>query len=157
MDPLDSTSRILDPRYIAQDHYDCAMRVKSILQKYKDLQDIIAILGIDELSEEDKQLVNRARRIERFLAAVVADARLDALALNCHSDVLRAGEELVTEPTATSELYVVMRGAGTTLDSFSAIASARNIVGAPGAESVRGDDDVAAAAAIANVLVKASG
>ncbi|MGW1891107.1 F0F1 ATP synthase subunit beta [Streptomyces sp. NPDC002004] len=68
VDPLDSTSRILDPRYIAQDHYDCAMRVKNILQKYKDLQDIIAILGIDELSEEDKLVVYRARRVERFLS-----------------------------------------------------------------------------------------
>ncbi|GGZ76518.1 F0F1 ATP synthase subunit beta [Streptomyces echinoruber] len=68
VDPLDSTSRILDPRYISQDHYDCAMRVKGILQKYKDLQDIIAILGIDELSEEDKITVHRARRVERFLS-----------------------------------------------------------------------------------------
>ncbi|MBC7272765.1 MAG: F0F1 ATP synthase subunit beta [Streptomyces sp.] len=68
VDPLDSTSRILDPRYIAQEHYDCAMRVKGILQKYKDLQDIIAILGIDELSEEDKLVVHRARRVERFLS-----------------------------------------------------------------------------------------
>jgi F-type H+-transporting ATPase subunit beta len=68
VDPLDSTSRILDPRYIAQDHYDCAMRVKGILQKYKDLQDIIAILGIDELGEEDKLVVQRARRVERFLS-----------------------------------------------------------------------------------------
>ncbi|MEU3993041.1 F0F1 ATP synthase subunit beta [Streptomyces platensis] len=68
VDPLDSTSRILDPRYIAQDHYDCASRVKTILQKYKDLQDIIAILGIDELGEEDKLTVHRARRIERFLS-----------------------------------------------------------------------------------------
>ncbi|WP_330459830.1 F0F1 ATP synthase subunit beta [Streptomyces sp. NBC_00820] len=68
VDPLDSTSRILDPRYIAQDHYDCAMRVKNILQKYKDLQDIIAILGIDELGEEDKLVVHRARRVERFLS-----------------------------------------------------------------------------------------
>ncbi|MFC8273085.1 F0F1 ATP synthase subunit beta [Streptomyces sp. NPDC057271] len=68
VDPLDSTSRILDPRYIAQDHYDAAMRVKGILQKYKDLQDIIAILGIDELSEEDKLVVHRARRVERFLS-----------------------------------------------------------------------------------------
>ncbi|MEV5429844.1 F0F1 ATP synthase subunit beta [Streptomyces sp. NPDC052701] len=68
VDPLDSTSRILDPRYIAQDHYDCAMRVKGILQKYKDLQDIIAILGIDELGEEDKLVVHRARRVERFLS-----------------------------------------------------------------------------------------
>ncbi|SDJ77033.1 F0F1 ATP synthase subunit beta [Streptomyces indicus] len=68
VDPLDSTSRILDPRYIAQDHYQTAMRVKGILQKYKDLQDIIAILGIDELGEEDKLVVHRARRVERFLS-----------------------------------------------------------------------------------------
>jgi len=68
VDPLDSTSRILDPRYIAQDHYECATRTKQILQKYKDLQDIIAILGVDELSEEDKVTVHRARRIERFLS-----------------------------------------------------------------------------------------
>ncbi|MEU9043476.1 MULTISPECIES: F0F1 ATP synthase subunit beta [unclassified Kitasatospora] len=68
VDPLDSTSRILDPRYIAQTHYDTALRIKGILQKYKDLQDIIAILGIDELSEEDKITVHRARRIERFLS-----------------------------------------------------------------------------------------
>ncbi|MBQ0828158.1 F0F1 ATP synthase subunit beta [Streptomyces tagetis] len=68
VDPLDSTSRILDPRYIALDHYNAAMRVKNILQKYKDLQDIIAILGIDELGEEDKLVVHRARRVERFLS-----------------------------------------------------------------------------------------
>jgi F-type H+-transporting ATPase subunit beta len=68
VDPLDSTSRILDPRYIGADHYAIAQRVKEILQRYKDLQDIIAILGIDELSEEDKIIVNRARRIQRFLS-----------------------------------------------------------------------------------------
>jgi len=68
VDPLTSTSRILDPRYISQAHYDTAIRVKSILQRNKELQDIIAILGIDELSEEDKILVNRARRIQRFLS-----------------------------------------------------------------------------------------
>jgi F-type H+-transporting ATPase subunit beta len=68
VDPLDSTSRILDPRYIAADHYSTAMRVKTVLQKYKDLQDIIAILGIDELGEEDKLVVHRARRVERFLS-----------------------------------------------------------------------------------------
>ncbi|MFC5668229.1 F0F1 ATP synthase subunit beta [Kitasatospora misakiensis] len=68
VDPLDSTSRILDPRYIAQTHYETAIRIKGILQKYKDLQDIIAILGMDELSEEDKVTVHRARRIERFLS-----------------------------------------------------------------------------------------
>ena len=68
VDPLDSTSRILDPRYVGQEHYDTAQRIKGILQRYKDLQDIIAILGIDELSEEDKVTVNRARRIQRFLS-----------------------------------------------------------------------------------------
>jgi len=68
VDPLDSTSRILDPRYLGDEHYNVARRVQEILQRYKDLQDIIAILGIDELSEEDKVLVNRARRIQRFLS-----------------------------------------------------------------------------------------
>ncbi len=68
VDPLTSTSRILDPRYISEAHYNTAVRVKSILQRNKELQDIIAILGIDELSEEDKILVNRARRIQRFLS-----------------------------------------------------------------------------------------
>src|SRR5579885_600300 len=68
VDPLSSTSRILDRRYIAEDHYNTAVRVKQILQRNKELQDIIAILGIDELSEEDKILVNRARRIQRFLS-----------------------------------------------------------------------------------------
>jgi len=68
VDPLDSTSRILDAQYIGQSHYDVAQRTKQILQRYKELQDIIAILGIDELSEEDKVIVGRARRVERFLS-----------------------------------------------------------------------------------------
>ena len=68
VDPLDSTSRILDPRYVGEDHYRVATRVKQILQRYKELQDIIAILGIEELSEEDRILVGRARRIQRFLS-----------------------------------------------------------------------------------------
>jgi F-type H+-transporting ATPase subunit beta len=68
VDPLDSTSRILAAAYVGQDHYDVAQRTKQILQRYKELQDIIAILGIDELSEEDKIIVGRARRIERFLS-----------------------------------------------------------------------------------------
>ena len=68
VDPLSSTSRILDPQYIGQEHYDVAVRVKQILQKNKELQDIIAILGVDELSEEDKIVVARARRIEQFLS-----------------------------------------------------------------------------------------
>ncbi len=68
VDPLDSTSRILDPEIIGKEHYECAENVKAILQRYKELQDIIAILGMDELSEEDKQAFNRARRISRFLS-----------------------------------------------------------------------------------------
>jgi F-type H+-transporting ATPase subunit beta len=68
VDPLDSTSRILDPNYLGEDHYSVARQVQQILQKYKDLQDIIAILGMDELSDEDKVTVARARRIQRFLS-----------------------------------------------------------------------------------------
>jgi ATP synthase F1 beta subunit len=68
VDPLASTSRILDPRIVGADHYNVARLVKSVLQKYKDLQDIIAILGIDELSEDDKLTVARARKVQRFLS-----------------------------------------------------------------------------------------
>jgi F-type H+/Na+-transporting ATPase subunit beta len=68
VDPLDSTSRVLDPQYVGQRHYDCARETQRILQRAKDLQDIIAILGMDELSEEDKATVNRARRIQKFLS-----------------------------------------------------------------------------------------
>ena len=68
VDPLASTSRILNPAYIGQDHYDTAIRVKAILQKNKELQEIIAILGVEELSEEDKITVSRARRIQQFLS-----------------------------------------------------------------------------------------
>ncbi|WP_417495283.1 F0F1 ATP synthase subunit beta [Maricaulis sp.] len=68
VDPLDSTSRILEPRIVGDDHYNTARRVQETLQRYKALQDIIAILGMDELSEEDKMLVTRARKIERFLS-----------------------------------------------------------------------------------------
>ena len=68
VDPLDSTSRILDPRYIGQEHYDLARQVQGVLQRYKDLQDIIAILGMDELSDEDKLAVQRARKIQKFLS-----------------------------------------------------------------------------------------
>jgi F-type H+-transporting ATPase subunit beta len=68
VDPLASTSRILDPNILGAEHYGVAQQVKQILQKYKDLQDIIAILGIDELSEEDRVTVNRARKVQRFLS-----------------------------------------------------------------------------------------
>jgi F-type H+-transporting ATPase subunit beta len=68
VDPLDSTSRILDPQIVGQEHYGVARDVQQILQKYKDLQDIIAILGMDELSEEDRITVARARKLQRFLS-----------------------------------------------------------------------------------------
>ncbi|MBX2890294.1 MAG: F0F1 ATP synthase subunit beta [Saprospiraceae bacterium] len=68
VDPLDSTSRILDPKIIGDEHYNCAQRVKAILQRYNELQDIIAILGMEELSDEDKLVVSRARRVQRFLS-----------------------------------------------------------------------------------------
>jgi F-type H+-transporting ATPase subunit beta len=68
VDPLASSSRILDPRVIGDEHYNVARQVKQVLQRYKDLQDIIAILGIDELSEDDKLTVSRARRVQRFLS-----------------------------------------------------------------------------------------
>ncbi|MGL5676764.1 MAG: F0F1 ATP synthase subunit beta [Cellulosilyticaceae bacterium] len=68
VDPLDSTSRILDPQIVGEEHYEVARDVQSILQRYKELQDIIAILGMDELSEEDKTVVNRARRVQKFLS-----------------------------------------------------------------------------------------
>ena len=68
VDPLGSTSRILDPLIVGKEHYECAQRVKEILQRYKELQDIIAILGMDELSDVDKLTVNRARRVQRFLS-----------------------------------------------------------------------------------------
>ncbi|MGA2266357.1 MAG: F0F1 ATP synthase subunit beta [Phycisphaerae bacterium] len=68
IDPLASSSRLLDPQIVGQEHYDVARRVQQVLQRYRDLQDLIAILGVDELSESDKQIVARARRIERFLS-----------------------------------------------------------------------------------------
>ena len=71
MIPLDSTSRQLDPQIIGQEHYDVARGVQSTLQRYKELKDIIAILGMDELSEEDKQVVMRARKIQKILVATL--------------------------------------------------------------------------------------
>ena len=68
VDPLASTSRILDPRIVGQEHFEVARGVQEILQKYKELQDIIAILGMDELSEDDKLVVSRARKVQRFLS-----------------------------------------------------------------------------------------
>ena len=68
VDPLASSSRVLDPQYVGERHYDIARRVQMTLQRYRELQDIIAILGVDELSEQDKLVVHRARRMERFLS-----------------------------------------------------------------------------------------
>jgi len=108
VDPLTSTSRILDPRYISDDHYRTATRVKSILQRNKELQDIIAILGVDELSEEDKTIVARARRIQRFLSqntyvakqftgiegsTVPLDETIDAFTRICDGDYDHVAEQ----------------------------------------------------------------
>jgi F-type H+-transporting ATPase subunit beta len=68
VDPLDSNSTILDPKIVGEEHYRTALEVQRVLQRYKDLQDIIAILGMEELSDEDKILVNRARRVQKFLS-----------------------------------------------------------------------------------------
>jgi F-type H+-transporting ATPase subunit beta len=68
VDPLDSTSRLLDPQVVGEEHYAVAREVQSTLQRYKDLQDIIAILGMDDLSEEDRLVVDRARKIQKFLS-----------------------------------------------------------------------------------------
>ena len=108
VDPLTSTSRILDPRYISAAHYNTATRVKSILQRNKELQDIIAILGVDELSEEDKTIVARARRLQRFLSqntyvakqftgiegsTVPLDETIDAFTKICDGDYDHVAEQ----------------------------------------------------------------
>ena len=97
VDPLASTSRIVAPEFIGERHYNVAQQVQRILQRYKDLQDIIAILGIDELSEEDKVVVGRARRIERFLSQpfFVAEQFTGFPGINCsREDTIRSFEEL---------------------------------------------------------------
>ncbi len=76
INPLDSTSRILDPRIIGEQHYNVAPRVQEVLQRYRELQDIIAILGMEELSEADKTIVYRARKIQRFLSQPMAVAEV---------------------------------------------------------------------------------
>ena len=76
VDPLDSQSRLLDPKVIGEEHYSVALRTQQLLQSYKSLQDIIAILGMDELSEEDKLVVERARKVQRFLSQPFAVAQV---------------------------------------------------------------------------------
>jgi F-type H+-transporting ATPase subunit beta len=98
VDPLDSTSRMLDPRVVGEEHYAVARRVQEILQRYKALQDIIAILGMDELSEEDKLTVARARKIERFLSQPfhVAEAFTNTPGVLCDiKDTIRGFKGLV--------------------------------------------------------------
>jgi F-type H+-transporting ATPase subunit beta len=97
VDPLASSSRILDPQYVGEHHYNVARRVQTILQRYRELQDIIAILGVDELSEEDKLVVHRARRIERFLSQpfLVAEVFLGIPGeITPLADTIRSFEEL---------------------------------------------------------------
>ena len=97
VDPLASSSRILSPEYVGEDHYRVARQVQLILQRYKDLQDIIAILGTEELAEEDKLIVRRARRIERFLSQpfYVAEQFTGFAGINCtREDTIRSFAEL---------------------------------------------------------------
>jgi F-type H+-transporting ATPase subunit beta len=97
IDPLASNSRILDPQYVGEHHYRVARRVQQILQRYRELQDIIAILGVEELSEEDKQVVHRARRIEKFLSQpfIVAEAFTNRPGkVTPRADTVRSFEEL---------------------------------------------------------------
>jgi len=97
VDPLASSSRIVAPEFLGERHYAVARRVQQILQRYKDLQDIIAILGVDELSEEDKVIVRRARKIERFLsqAFFVAEQFTGLPGIYCsREDTIRSFDEL---------------------------------------------------------------
>ena len=97
VDPLASSSRVLDPQYVGERHYDCARRVQTTLQRYRELQDIIAILGVDELSETDKLVVHRARRMERFLSQpfLVAEAFTDKPGeITPLADTIRSFEEI---------------------------------------------------------------
>jgi len=98
VDPLDSNSRIMDPSIVGKEHYEVAREVKRILQRYKDLQDIIAILGMDELSEEDKLTVLRARKIQRFLSQpfFVAESFLNTPGVYVElAETIRSFKELI--------------------------------------------------------------
>ncbi len=120
VDPLNSSSRILDPQYIGQEHYDTAVRVKQILQRNKELQDIIAILGIDELSEEDKIMVNRARRLQQFLSqntytaekftnvpgsTVPLAATIEGFQMICRGDVDNIAEQAFFNVGSMEDVY----------------------------------------------------
>src|SRR5206468_11761948 len=97
VDPLASYSNILDPQYVSEEHYGTARRVQQILQRYRELQDIIAILGVEELSEEDKKVVHRARRIEKFLSQpfIVAQAFTGKEGkITARADTVRSFKEL---------------------------------------------------------------
>ena len=98
VDPLTSTSRILDPNVVGNDHYDVAQAVKRVLQRNKELQDIIAILGVEELSEEDKLIVSRARKIQRFLSQPFHVAEQFTGTPGCYvelADTIRGFREIV--------------------------------------------------------------
>jgi F-type H+-transporting ATPase subunit beta len=105
IDPLASSSRILDPQYVGQRHYNVARRVQRTLQRYRELQDIIAILGVDELSEDDKMVVHRARRIERFLSQPFLVAEVftgKAGKITPLADTIRSFEEICATASGTT-------------------------------------------------------
>ncbi|MFI5365566.1 MAG: F0F1 ATP synthase subunit beta, partial [Candidatus Binatia bacterium] len=98
VDPLDSTSRILDPGIVGEEHYSVARHVQEVLQRYKDLQDIIAILGMDELSEEDKLIVSRARKVQKFLSQPFHVAEAFTNIKGCYvklTDTIRGFKEII--------------------------------------------------------------
>ena len=115
VDPLASSSRILDPQYVGERHYAIARRVQGTLQRYRELQDIIAILGVDELSEEDKLVVHRARRIERFLsqpffvAEVFTGKPGEITPLRRHDPQLRGNLRRQVGPPARAGVHVRRR------------------------------------------------
>ena len=124
VDPLESTSRILEPDVVGEEHYEVARKVQEILQKYKELQDIIAILGMEELSEEDKSTVFRARKIQKFLSQPFHVAENFTLKYQANGEPVIAGLRRVSKPglriyTNCEDMPKVMKGLGTAIISTS--------------------------------------
>ena len=127
VDPLTSTSRILDAQYIGADHYNCAIRIKQILQRNKELQDIIAILGVDELSEEDKIIVSRARRIQRFLSQNTYVAKqFTGIEGSTVAGDARRSRRSTRSPTATTTTWPSRRSSCAAVSTTSSVAGTRS-------------------------------
>jgi len=140
VDPLASSSRLLDPQIIGERHYKIARRVQQILQRYRELQDIIAILGVDELSEEDKQVVHRARRIERFLSQpfLVAEAFTNRPGeVTPLAETIRSFEELCDGKHDALPESAFMYVGGILEAKYSDVSASLTSVVATGSESVK--------------------